>query len=141
MHAIVIHDGGAETGHYYAYIYDRKLKKWYKFNDHNVSEEIEEVVFYDAYGDIMSHKTAYCILYINEKIASLLNNVSIFDLCTGKDLKVDPGLKKVVQDGNLKFTTELTKYQVDKIVKKIVDKQAHRIKQVENYIENQVGLV
>ena len=25
LHAILIHDGTAESGHYYSYIYDRKL--------------------------------------------------------------------------------------------------------------------
>ena len=87
-----------------------------------VTSETEEVVFAEAYGGQNSQKTAYCLLYINEKIANQLNKISISDLCSGKDLKIDASLKKQVQETNLKFNNELTKYQVDKIVKVIVDK-------------------
>jgi ubiquitin carboxyl-terminal hydrolase 25/28 len=41
LHAIVIHDGTADSGHYYSFIFDRKVNKWYRFNDHNVSVEDE----------------------------------------------------------------------------------------------------
>jgi len=45
-----MHDGYADSGHYYAYIYDRAGKVWYRFNDHTVVKESEEVVFSEAYG-------------------------------------------------------------------------------------------
>ena len=46
----MIHDGHAEQGHYYSYIYDRKMLNWWKFNDHNVSLETEETVLEEAFG-------------------------------------------------------------------------------------------
>ncbi len=45
-----MHEGDADTGHYYAFIYNHQLNKWYKFNDINVSEVLEEKVFRDAFG-------------------------------------------------------------------------------------------
>ena len=36
LHAIVIHDGFAQSGHYYCFIYDRASKNWWRFNDHTV---------------------------------------------------------------------------------------------------------
>jgi ubiquitin carboxyl-terminal hydrolase 25 len=36
LHAIMNHEGIADSGHYYSFIYDRKAKIWYKFNDHKV---------------------------------------------------------------------------------------------------------
>jgi ubiquitin carboxyl-terminal hydrolase 25 len=67
LHAILIHEGTAESGHYYSFIYDRKQDLWWRFSDVNVSIEVEEVVFKEAFGgQIASLKTAYSLIYINE---------------------------------------------------------------------------
>jgi ubiquitin carboxyl-terminal hydrolase 25/28 len=50
LHAIIIHNGKANDGHYYSFIYDRAAKLWYRFNDHTVSKEAEDIVFSEAYG-------------------------------------------------------------------------------------------
>ena len=50
LHCILMHEGTAESGHYYSFIYDRKQEAWWRFSDVNVSLEIEEVVFREAYG-------------------------------------------------------------------------------------------
>ena len=50
LHAICIHDGNAQSGHYFAFIYDRFQKKWRKFNDIRVTEVSEEEVFKQANG-------------------------------------------------------------------------------------------
>jgi len=34
LHAILVHDGLAESGHYYSFIFDRKTNVWWRFNDH-----------------------------------------------------------------------------------------------------------
>jgi ubiquitin carboxyl-terminal hydrolase 25/28 len=46
----LIHEGAADTGHYYAYLFNTVEAKWYKFNDINVWEVNEDKVFKDAYG-------------------------------------------------------------------------------------------
>ena len=46
----MIHEGAADSGHYYAYIFNPIKNKWYKFNDIHVSEVNEDKVFKDAYG-------------------------------------------------------------------------------------------
>jgi ubiquitin carboxyl-terminal hydrolase 25/28 len=45
-----VHDGGAESGHYYSFIYDRERNLWWRFNDHRVSVEKEEIVMKEAFG-------------------------------------------------------------------------------------------
>jgi ubiquitin carboxyl-terminal hydrolase 25/28 len=40
----MIHDGAADHGHYYSFIYDRANQAWWRFNDHTVSLESEEIV-------------------------------------------------------------------------------------------------
>lgn len=37
MTAIILHDGGAESGHYTCYILDKKKNKWCKCNDRTVT--------------------------------------------------------------------------------------------------------
>ena len=45
------------------------MKNWYKFNDHTVTLETEEVVLKESYGGKDSSKSAYSLIYINEFIA------------------------------------------------------------------------
>ena len=33
LHSILVHDGDAESGHYYAFIFDRAGNKWWRMND------------------------------------------------------------------------------------------------------------
>lgn len=52
--AILMHEGKAESGHYYSYIFDHKKNIWRKFNDINVIEELnEEKLLKEAYGIII----------------------------------------------------------------------------------------
>ena len=39
LHAILIHEGFAESGHYYAFILDRANNQWWRFNDHSITKE------------------------------------------------------------------------------------------------------
>ena len=51
LHAIMNHEGTSDSGHYYSFIFDRKAKQWYKFNDHKVTKVEEHDVFAESYGD------------------------------------------------------------------------------------------
>ena len=71
LHAIMIHDGLADSGHYYSFIYDRKQSVWWRFNDHTVSMEAEETVMLEAFGGQRnSYKSAYALIYINQFITN-----------------------------------------------------------------------
>ena len=48
---ILMHDGKAQSGHYYSYLYNFEKTLWQKFNDIHVTEEPnEEKIFQEAYG-------------------------------------------------------------------------------------------
>jgi ubiquitin carboxyl-terminal hydrolase 25/28 len=51
LHAILIHDGLAENGHYYSYIFDSVKKQWFCYNDHIVKQVDEESVMKEALGN------------------------------------------------------------------------------------------
>ena len=65
----MIHDGMANNGHYYSYIYDRVLKCWWLLNDHQSSLVDEEIVFKEALGDPKGYKSACNLFYISKAIA------------------------------------------------------------------------
>jgi ubiquitin carboxyl-terminal hydrolase 25/28 len=45
LHAIFIHAGGANSGHYWIYIYDFQNEYWRSYNDETVKLEDEETIF------------------------------------------------------------------------------------------------
>ena len=67
MHAVVIHDGSAESGHYYSYIRDLASDKWRCFNDHRVTEVSLEQVLVESAGG--STKSAIWVSYMSAKEA------------------------------------------------------------------------
>ena len=48
LKSIIIHSGGTGGGHYYSYIYDKKERKWFEYNDSSVSEISEEKALSNA---------------------------------------------------------------------------------------------
>jgi ubiquitin carboxyl-terminal hydrolase 34 len=68
LHAILVHTGFADGGHYFTYIYDRVLEEWRKYSDIAVSSINEEDVFDDSLGG-KGLTSAYCLLYIDEETA------------------------------------------------------------------------
>ncbi len=66
-----MHDGPAEFGHYYSFVFDRKENVWWRFNDHSVSMETEEVVLQESIGGQKdSTKAAYMLIYTNQFVVS-----------------------------------------------------------------------
>jgi len=71
LHAILVHDGWAESGHYYAFILDRANKTWIRFNDYQVSFESEQQVFQESLGGHLN-SSAYSLIYVNQEVESAL---------------------------------------------------------------------
>ncbi len=77
LQAICVHDGNAQSGHYYAFIKDRKHNKWWRFNDYRVTEVSEEDVFKESNGG-HSWMTAYWVFYVDENLAQEMSNLDIY---------------------------------------------------------------
>lgn len=69
----MIHDGLAENGHYYTYLFDRIQNVWWKLNDHDVSMVDENIVMDEALGG-KGYKSACNLFYINSHIADQFDN-------------------------------------------------------------------
>lgn len=70
LHSVMIHDGLAENGHYYVYVYDRKAGHWWKLDDHRTSKVDEEQVMQEALGG-EGYKSACNLFYISKAVADL----------------------------------------------------------------------
>lgn len=66
LYSILIHEGSADSGHYYSYIYEIQNKKWRKFNDINISEEAEPQIIKEAQG--VNYTSAYYLVYAQEEV-------------------------------------------------------------------------
>lgn len=69
LHTIIVHDGLAENGHYYSYVWDRVQKQWWMLNDHRAIPVNEEQVMKEALGGSRSYKSACNLFYISKRIA------------------------------------------------------------------------
>lgn len=69
----MIHDGLAENGHYYSYIYDRVGKVWWQYNDHRALQVDEEQVMGDALGNSTAYKSACNLVYISKYVADKMD--------------------------------------------------------------------
>ena len=130
MHAILIHEGGSEQGHYYSFIYDRKQCQWYRFNDYKVTPEREDRVFEESFGGNNMRSSAYGLLYINKDIMSGMNESTLADVNKQLSSKVPKNFLTAIKTDNFNFTHEVTKSKVDKIVKTIGEKYSKRLEKI-----------
>ena len=78
LHAILVHEGTTENGHYVAFVLDRKQAQWYRFNDYKVTPEATETVMAEAFGGLEGPRQAcaYGLVYVNQEIASSQEQLS-----------------------------------------------------------------
>ncbi|KAM3830919.1 ubiquitin carboxyl-terminal hydrolase 28 isoform 5-T5 [Vipera latastei] len=67
LHAVLVHEGQANAGHYWAYIYSLPQKTWLKYNDIAVTESSWEELERDSFGGL-KNASAYCLIYVSKKL-------------------------------------------------------------------------
>lgn len=110
LHAILVHDGVAAFGDYWVFVYDSKVKKWYKFNDQYVVQVTEEEVQNASFGGTTS--SAYCIVYISgESLAQESLNQDWISF-------VHPSLKQEWEQANVKLKHDIVAWEEEHIKKR-----------------------
>uniref|UniRef100_A0A8C1JNE9 Ubiquitin carboxyl-terminal hydrolase n=1 Tax=Cyprinus carpio TaxID=7962 RepID=A0A8C1JNE9_CYPCA len=66
LHAVLVHEGQANAGHYWAYIFDPHQQRWMKYNDISVTKSSWEELVRDSFGGYRN-ASAYCLMYIDDK--------------------------------------------------------------------------
>ncbi|NXB78804.1 UBP28 hydrolase, partial [Donacobius atricapilla] len=67
LHAVLVHEGQANAGHYWAFIYDQPRKRWLKYNDILVTESSWEELERESFGGLRN-ASAYCLMYISDQL-------------------------------------------------------------------------
>ncbi|CAK6448758.1 unnamed protein product [Pipistrellus nathusii] len=118
LHAVLVHEGQANAGHYWAYIYNQPRQVWLKYNDISVTESSWEELERDSYGGLRN-VSAYCLMYINDKLpnfnAEAAPNVSDLMLEELEALSVE--LKHYIQEDNWRFEQEVDEWEQEQSCK------------------------
>ncbi|XP_054481178.1 ubiquitin carboxyl-terminal hydrolase 25 isoform X3 [Anoplopoma fimbria] len=125
LHAVLVHEGQANAGHYWAYIYDPHQRCWMKYNDISVTKSSWEELVRDSFGGYRN-ASAYCLMYINDKKPFLIEEE--FDKETGQILsgmdKLPPDLKQYVREDNELFDKEVEEWDALQVRKAQQEKLA-----------------
>ncbi|XP_036099303.1 ubiquitin carboxyl-terminal hydrolase 25 [Molossus molossus] len=111
LHAVLVHEGQASAGHYWAYIFDHHEHRWMKYNDIAVTKSSWEELVRDSFGGYRN-ASAYCLMYINDKAQFLIQEE--FHKETGQALAgmetLPPDLRAFVEEDNRRFQDELEEW-------------------------------
>uniref|UniRef100_A0A2K6FH98 ubiquitinyl hydrolase 1 n=2 Tax=Propithecus coquereli TaxID=379532 RepID=A0A2K6FH98_PROCO len=117
LHAVLVHEGQANAGHYWAYIYNQPRQIWLKYNDISVTESSWEELERDSYGGLRN-VSAYCLIYINDKLphfnAEAAPNESD-QMSEVESLSVE--LKHYIQEDNWRFEQEVEEWEEEQSCK------------------------
>ncbi|CAK6964536.1 ubiquitin carboxyl-terminal hydrolase 28 isoform X1 [Scomber scombrus] len=112
LHAVLVHEGQASAGHYWAYIYDHANQRWMKYNDVHITESTWEELERDSFGG-MTNASAYCLMYIDDRLPNLITEDT--DDETGQVLhgmdSLPPVLRRYVHEDNRWFQQELSEWE------------------------------
>lgn len=62
---MLVHEGQAASGHYWAFIYDEERSMWLKFNDITISESSWAELERESVGGY-HNASAYCLMYVDK---------------------------------------------------------------------------
>uniref|UniRef100_A0A8C4JJ26 Ubiquitin carboxyl-terminal hydrolase 25 n=1 Tax=Dromaius novaehollandiae TaxID=8790 RepID=A0A8C4JJ26_DRONO len=114
LHAVLVHEGQANAGHYWAYIYDHHQNRWMKYNDISVTKSTWEELERDSFGGYRN-ASAYCLMYINDKEQYLMQeefNKETGQILVGMDT-LPSDLRDYVKEDNKRFEKELEEWDAE----------------------------
>ncbi|XP_051793293.1 ubiquitin carboxyl-terminal hydrolase 28 isoform X3 [Acanthochromis polyacanthus] len=112
LHAVLVHEGQASAGHYWAYIYDHANQRWMKYNDVSITESSWDELERDSFGG-MTNASAYCLMYIDDRLPHLITEDTDDEtgqVLHGMDL-LPAVLRRYVQEDNRWFQQELSEWE------------------------------
>ncbi|XP_053780304.1 ubiquitin carboxyl-terminal hydrolase 28 isoform X5 [Desmodus rotundus] len=118
LHAVLVHEGQANAGHYWAYVYNQPRQVWLKYNDISVTESSWEELERDSYGGLRN-VSAYCLMYINDKLPHFNAEAapSESDQMLGELEALSVELKHYIQEDNWRFEQEVEEWEEEQSCK------------------------
>jgi len=114
LHAVMVHEGDMNQGHYWSYVFNHEKKMWLKFNDNTVSETTLEELRRESFGG-HCHTSAYSMVYIDVSRPDLLETprfgVSVPSLAATTCTTVLPqDLENYLLEDNKAFAAEILRW-------------------------------
>ncbi|XP_061296335.1 ubiquitin carboxyl-terminal hydrolase 28 isoform X7 [Bos javanicus] len=118
LHAVLVHEGQANAGHYWAYVYNQPRQVWLKYNDISVTESSWEELERDSYGG-QRNVSAYCLMYINDKLPHFNAEAAPneLDQMSGEVEALSVELKHYIQEDNWRFEQEVEEWEEEQSCK------------------------
>ncbi|XP_021062245.1 ubiquitin carboxyl-terminal hydrolase 28 isoform X4 [Mus pahari] len=118
LHAVLVHEGQASAGHYWAYIYNQPRQIWLKYNDISVTESSWEELERDSYGGLRN-VSAYCLMYINDNLPHFNAEASCSesDQTAGEVEALSVELRQYIQEDNWRFQQEVEEWEEEQSCK------------------------
>lgn len=127
LHAVLVHEGQASAGHYWAYVLDHKRNVWLKFNDISVAEVTWEDLQRDSVGG-SGNASAYCVMYVDSSRQELFQD---FAMKSGSQESVlnhlAEDLKQLVLEDNERFHDELRQWDQEQIKRQRIPKNSQEM--------------
>ncbi|NXP02573.1 UBP28 hydrolase, partial [Thinocorus orbignyianus] len=120
LHAVLVHEGQASAGHYWAFIYHQPRKSWLKYNDIAVTESSWEELERDSFGGLRN-ASAYCLMYISDSVSRALAGTAapaaaLGDL-SGELEALSPELRHYLQEDNWRLEQEAEEWEEEQSCK------------------------
>ena len=110
---------------------------WWRFSDVNVSIEIEDVVFQEAFGgQAASLKTAYSLIYVNEFCKNQMETKTASPFQMGKFMSVGGDLRNKITIENNSFSRAYEQFQAKKTADSIRRRYHEKKRQVTETRQN-----
>ncbi|XP_021231725.1 ubiquitin carboxyl-terminal hydrolase 28 [Numida meleagris] len=119
LHAVLVHEGQANAGHYWAFIYDQPRKSWLKYNDISVTESSWEELERDSFGGL-KNASAYCLMYISNKVSHVVAGEGESSELGQFQKEVEalpPELRRYIQEDNWRLEQEAEEWEEEQSCK------------------------
>ncbi|XP_071959327.1 ubiquitin carboxyl-terminal hydrolase 25-like isoform X2 [Antedon mediterranea] len=107
LHAVLVHEGQASSGHYWAYVLNHARNVWLKFNDVSVTEVTWEELQQESVGG-GSNTSAYCLIYVDDSKHELFEESN--DETSNGLNSLSEDLRDLVIQDNEEFEREMSSW-------------------------------
>ncbi|XP_014805065.1 PREDICTED: ubiquitin carboxyl-terminal hydrolase 28 isoform X3 [Calidris pugnax] len=117
LHAVLVHEGQANAGHYWAFVYHQPRKSWLKYNDISVTESSWEELERDSFGGLRN-ASAYCLMYISDSVSRSLPGGEEGAAEAQEELEaLSPELRHYLQEDNWRLEQEAEEWEEEQSCK------------------------
>ncbi|XP_027511304.1 ubiquitin carboxyl-terminal hydrolase 28 isoform X6 [Corapipo altera] len=137
LHAVLVHEGQANAGHYWAFIYNQPRKRWLKYNDISVTESSWEELERESFGGLRN-TSAYCLMYISDQVSCVGADEDEGPEAVQIQKEVEaltPALRQHIQEDNWRLEQEAEEWEEEQSCK-IPQMEPSRASELQDFSES-----